>query len=113
MSALVAVEACERCGSDDLARFGLTQERTDADLTDVVECAECGWSRSALSLRGSAERRVCVALRGGALYDGALDLIVPGWRPAMTALVNLGYVARQRGRTYALTGVGRLALESA
>jgi len=35
---------CPECGSDDLAFWGETGDRTDADITDHVECHACGTS---------------------------------------------------------------------
>lgn len=34
---------CPECGSDDLGFFGSTDERTEADITDLTECAHCHW----------------------------------------------------------------------
>jgi DNA-directed RNA polymerase subunit M/transcription elongation factor TFIIS len=44
---LAAITHCPACGSTDLGFFGMTEERTDDDITDIVECADCKWTVSA------------------------------------------------------------------
>lgn len=38
-----SIDECPECGTVDLAFCGWTGERTDADITDVIECP-CGWT---------------------------------------------------------------------
>src|SRR5687768_2843964 len=39
----VALYGCPNCGSEDLGFCGNTEERTHADVTDVIECESCDW----------------------------------------------------------------------
>lgn len=36
-------DSCPRCGSDDVGTWGLTSERTDANVAELAECEECTW----------------------------------------------------------------------
>jgi hypothetical protein len=67
---LATITHCPTCGSTALGFFGMTEERTDDDITDIVECAVCKWTRTVACANANCTKDGAVPDEDGDLWCG-------------------------------------------